>query len=102
MEIAHNIARARALFGTAGRPLAFVPTMGALHDGHLELVRRARKRAATVAASIFVNPLQFGPNEDFAAYPRDEEGDRAKLEAAGADILFLPEARELYPRGFST
>lgn len=102
MEIAHNIARARALFGTAGRPLAFVPTMGALHDGHLELVRRARKRAATVAASIFVNPLQFGPNEDFAAYPRDEEGDRAKLEAAGADILFLPEARELYPQGFST
>ncbi|MBV8725249.1 MAG: pantoate--beta-alanine ligase [Candidatus Eremiobacteraeota bacterium] len=102
MELAHNVARARALFGASERPLAFVPTMGALHDGHLELVRRARGRAATVAVSIFVNPLQFGPDEDFAAYPRDAESDRAKLEAAGADILFLPEARELYPRGFST
>ncbi|MBV8197213.1 MAG: pantoate--beta-alanine ligase, partial [Candidatus Eremiobacteraeota bacterium] len=102
MNIAHTIARARGLFGESARPIAFVPTMGALHEGHIELVRHARRRGATVVASIFVNPLQFGPNEDFAAYPRDERNDRAKLEAAGTDILFLPDAQELYPAEFAT
>ncbi len=102
MDTAQTVARARALFGTSARPLAFVPTMGALHEGHVELIRHARRRGATVGVSIFVNPLQFGPTEDFAAYPRDEGNDRAKLEAAGADVLFFPHANELYPPGFGT
>jgi len=76
--------------------------MGALHQGHLELVCAARRRCAGVGVSIFVNPLQFGPNEDFAAYPRDEEGDRAKLADAGTDLLFTPDAREMYGADFTT
>ncbi len=96
-----TVARARALFGASPRPLGFVPTMGALHDGHLELVRRARA-LATVGASIFVNPLQFGPNEDLARYPRDPESDRAKLAAAGVDVLFAPDATAMYGGEFAT
>jgi len=82
---------------TAGRRLAFVPTMGALHQGHLSLVDRARERADRVAVSIFVNPLQFGPEEDFARYPRDLERDRALAAARGVDALFAPPPDEMYP-----
>lgn len=82
----------------AGARVAFVPTMGALHAGHLALVAEARRRAAVVVMSIFVNPLQFGPGEDFARYPRDGEGDAAKARAAGVDVLFTPDVTQLYPR----
>jgi pantoate--beta-alanine ligase len=76
--------------------------MGALHDGHLALVRLARERARFVAATIFVNPTQFGPNEDYGKYPRDLAGDVAKLERAGADIVFAPDVAAMYPRGDET
>src|SRR5882724_4912972 len=85
-----------------GRVIGLVPTMGALHEGHLSLVRRARAECSTVVASIFVNPKQFGPAEDFAKYPRTFDSDREKLEQGGADLLFAPEAAEIYPQGFSS
>jgi len=78
--------------------IAFVPTMGNLHDGHLALVARARRLAPRVVVSIYVNPLQFGPQEDFAAYPRTLEQDRARLAEAGADLIFAPHDRVMYPR----
>lgn len=79
-----------------GRPVGFVPTMGALHDGHLALVDAARARGAAVIASIFVNPLQFGPSEDLAKYPRDLDPDRNLLAARGVDLVFAPSAAEMY------
>ncbi|HZB92125.1 MAG TPA: pantoate--beta-alanine ligase [Stellaceae bacterium] len=90
-----------ALWHQAGRRVALVPTMGALHAGHLALVARARELADRVIASIFVNPTQFGPNEDFARYPRDEAADAAKLAAARCDLLYAPAVAEIYPDGFS-
>lgn len=87
---------------TAGRRIGFVPTMGYLHEGHLSLVREARRRCDAVVASIFVNPLQFGANEDLSRYPRDIERDTRLLREAGTDVLFLPEARDIYPEGFQT
>lgn len=85
-----------------GRTIAFVATMGALHDGHLSLLREARSMADVVVLSIFVNPLQFGPNEDFDRYPRDERQDLALAENEGTDITFLPSVEEMYPEGAST
>src|SRR3984893_11827873 len=87
---------------TEGRLTGFVPTMGALHAGHLSLIEAARRDASPVIVSIFVNPKQFGPNEDYTKYPRDLEGDRRKLEEAGLDFLFAPPLEEIYPAGFRT
>jgi len=86
----------------AGRRLGLVPTMGALHAGHIELVAAARREADAVAASIFVNPLQFAANEDLARYPRDEAGDLAKLRAAGCDLVWMPPVEAMYPPGAAT
>ena len=86
----------------AGKRLGFVPTMGALHDGHLSLVRAARAQSDVVAASIFVNPLQFGPKEDFSKYPRTFERDRQLLEAEKVDLLFAPSIDSMYPSGAKT
>jgi pantoate--beta-alanine ligase len=84
------------------RIVGLVPTMGALHRGHLALIERAKRECSTVIVSIFVNPKQFGPSEDFSKYPRTFESDKEKLEQAGADVLFAPEAPEIYPPGFSS
>jgi len=84
------------------RIVGLVPTMGALHRGHLALIERAKRECSTVVASIFVNPKQFGPKEDFSKYPRTFDRDREMLEQAGVDSLFAPEAAEIYPQGFST
>lgn len=97
-ELAAACDRARS----EGRRVGFVPTMGALHEGHLSLVREAKKRAAFVVTSIFVNPTQFGPNEDLARYPRDLEGDVAKVGAAGADLVFAPAPSAMYAEGEAT
>src|ERR1700722_13640335 len=102
LPVARTIAELRrtvADWRRADDIVALVPTMGALHAGHLALVAHARARADRVIASIFVNPTQFGPNEDFARYPRDEAGDAAKLEAASCDLLYAPDAAEIYPAG---
>ena len=93
---------AMAEWRRAGETIALVPTMGALHAGHLALVAEARLRAGRVVATIFVNPLQFGANEDLDAYPRQEAADVALLETGGCDLLWLPTAAELYPPGFAT
>jgi len=86
----------------AGETVGLVPTMGALHRGHISLVEAARAACRRSIATIFVNPKQFGPREDFSRYPRQEEQDRALLEAAGCDLLFAPGVGEMYPEGFST
>ncbi len=85
-----------------GRRIGFVPTMGFLHEGHLSLMRIAREHSDILVVSVFVNPTQFGPGEDFAAYPRDPERDAAMAAGAGADILFLPDTDGIYPPGHST
>ena len=96
MEIIRSIAGLRERLAQEAS-IAFVPTMGNLHDGHLHLVKIAREHASCVVVSIFVNPLQFGANEDLASYPRTPEQDCARLETAGADIVFMPSVEEMYP-----
>jgi pantoate--beta-alanine ligase len=86
----------------AGDSIGLVPTMGALHDGHLALMRQCRAHVTRACASIFVNPTQFGPNEDFSSYPRTERADEAKLRAESVDLLFMPQVGEMYPPGHST
>lgn len=98
-----SLRAATAAFRAAGRRLGLVPTMGALHDGHLALLAAARAAGAdAVAASIFVNPLQFNANDDLARYPREEQGDLAKLRAAGCDLVWMPPVEAMYPPGSAT
>jgi len=100
--VARTIAEARAALAALPRPLGLVPTMGALHEGHLALVAAARRGCASVAASLFVNPTQFGAGEDFDRYPRDERRDLELFEKTGVDVVFAPAAGELLPDGFRT
>ena len=105
MRVVTDPAAMRALSRRArdcGERIAFVPTMGALHEGHLALMRRGSARHERLAVSIFVNPLQFGPREDFRRYPRNARRDSALCRSVGCDWLFLPRARSLYPAGFAT
>jgi pantoate--beta-alanine ligase len=105
MTIVKSVATMKALareWRREGKRIGFVPTMGYLHEGHLSLVRESKGRADVTVVSIFVNPTQFGPNEDFAKYPRDLAQDSAFLKEAGVDALFYPEASEIYPAGYRT
>ncbi len=106
MQTVRTIGETRQAIATAkvhGKRIGFVPTMGFLHDGHLSLIDEARRAGAElVVVSIFVNPKQFGPNEDFARYPRNESRDRELLEGRGADLLFLPSVEDMYPAGATT
>ena len=105
MNIYRSVGETRAacrVLRASGKRLGLVPTMGALHEGHLSLVRAARAQCDAVAVSLFVNPTQFGPTEDLAKYPRPFERDRALLEKEGVEILFSPSADEMYPKGEGT
>lgn len=105
MRIVRTIAEVRGAVGEArrhGHVVGLVPTMGAFHEGHLSLIRRARTESDLVVVSIFVNPTQFGPSEDLAAYPRNEARDVELAREAGADIVFAPPVEEIYPDGFAT
>ena len=105
LETVRSISRLRARVGVwrkAGLSIGMVPTMGALHAGHLALIEAAKRQADRVVVTLFVNPTQFAPTEDLAAYPRDEEADRQKLAGVGVDLLFAPPTEEMYPAGFDT
>ncbi|MBI3327794.1 MAG: pantoate--beta-alanine ligase [Nitrospinae bacterium] len=102
MQVLKTIPELRVWRASARMPVGFVPTMGYLHEGHLSLVRRARAETATVAVSIFVNPTQFGPHEDFQTYPRDVTRDLQLLAPEGVDAVFVPRVEALYPEGAST
>lgn len=102
MEIVKTVDELRGRLARAPRPIGFVPTMGYLHEGHCALIRRARADCATVLLSIFVNPTQFGPNEDFQRYPRDLARDLGLAKAESVDVVFAPEVETIYPPGFAT
>jgi pantoate--beta-alanine ligase len=105
IEVVTTVAQVRDRVAVArrqGRSVGLVPTMGAFHLGHLSLIRRAQMDGGLVVVSLFVNPTQFGPGEDFERYPRDYARDRSLAEGAGADVLFAPEVAEVYPDGFAT
>jgi pantoate--beta-alanine ligase len=102
IESVHEMQSTAISLRSKGRLIGFVPTMGYLHQGHLSLIETAKAQADTVVVSIFVNPTQFGPNEDFSKYPRDLTRDLQLCEEAGADIVFIPSTDELYPKGYST
>ncbi len=105
MRLVRTICQLRKVLSEArseGKSIGFFPTMGALHEGHLSFMRAARKETDFLVISIFVNPSQFGPSEDFAEYPRDLEGDLAKVEEVGVDLVFAPSTDEMYPEGFAT
>lgn len=102
MKVIETVAEFREAYPQTPKPLGLVATMGSLHAGHMALVERARADCPTVAVSIFVNPRQFGPGEDFSTYPRPTEADLEKLEAGGVDLVFAPPADEMYSEGFAT
>lgn len=102
MNTVTTLLELRTALAAFPRPLGLVPTMGYLHDGHISLALRAREECAAVAATIFVNPTQFGPGEDLDSYPRDMEGDLARLKAAGVDLVWTPTPKILYPEGYQT
>jgi pantoate--beta-alanine ligase len=102
MQVIHSISEFKKARRKLTGSLGMIPTMGYLHEGHLELVRQAKKKNAHVVISIFVNPTQFGPNEDFSSYPRDTERDLALLQPLDVDIVFMPSAEEMYPPLFQT
>ncbi len=102
MKVVHGLRELRAARRELPKPFGLVPTMGYLHEGHLSLVRRAKAECASVGVSIFVNPTQFGPSEDLAAYPVDLPRDQALLEREAVDLLWIPTAQHMYPPGFQT